>query len=46
MRLIASLPGEELHQKGKNGFLFALEHFSKQNNLEQLVTMINEIISV
>lgn len=46
MRMVAGLSGEELKQKGLNGFEYAIKHFSKKNNLKKLITVINETIPV
>ncbi len=43
MKTIASFPSEVLMQKGKNGYNFAMQNFSKENNLRKLVAIINEI---
>lgn len=42
MRSAACLSRSELQQKGKNGFEYALEHFSKPNNLGKLIQIINK----
>lgn len=46
MNIVAGLSGEELQQKGLNGFKYAIEHFSKRNNLKKLSDTINETIPV
>lgn len=42
MKLAVNLSPAELQQKGRNGFEYALEHFSKHNNLEKLIQLINK----
>ncbi len=43
MRMVIDLPYNELQQKGKNGFVFGLENFSKINNLRKLANIISKI---
>lgn len=43
MRMVIDLPYNELQQKGKNGFVFGLEYFSKINNLRKLTNIISKI---
>lgn len=42
MKSVAYLSRSELQQKGRNGFEYALEHFSKPNNLGKLIQIINK----
>lgn len=41
MKEILSLPKEVLCHKGKNGFDYAIQNFSKKNNLQKIITVIN-----
>lgn len=45
MRMVAQVPRTELKQKGKNGFEFAIEYFSKSKNLDKLIYTFNELMS-
>lgn len=42
MRMTALAPPSELQQKGRNGFEYAIEHFSRHNNLAKLLDLINK----
>lgn len=43
MKEVISLPKEILTQKGESGFDYAIQNFSKKNNLQKIVTVITEI---
>ncbi len=42
MKEIVSLPPDVFSQKGKNGFDYAIQNFSKKNNLQKIITVITE----
>jgi glycosyltransferase involved in cell wall biosynthesis len=42
MKEVVSLPKEILSQKGKSGFDYAIQNFSKKNNLQKIVNIITE----
>ena len=42
MKEIVSLPPDVFSQKGKNGFDYAIQNFSKKNNLRKIISVINE----
>ena len=42
MKEIVKFPKEVLSQKGKNGFDYAIENFSKKRNLQKIITLITE----
>jgi glycosyltransferase involved in cell wall biosynthesis len=44
-RTVITIPESELLFYGKNGFQYALENFSKENNLPKLVNLIHETAS-
>jgi glycosyltransferase involved in cell wall biosynthesis len=44
MIAVKALPEDELLKYGKNGFDYALENYSKKNNLNKIVTLINESV--
>jgi len=43
MEEIVLLPKEVLLQKGQNGFDYAIHNFSKKNNLQKIIAVINEM---
>jgi glycosyltransferase involved in cell wall biosynthesis len=43
MKRVASIPKEELLSYGRNGFNYALKHFSKKKNLQKMTAIIDEI---
>jgi glycosyltransferase involved in cell wall biosynthesis len=44
MKMVVKMPLEELQQRGKNGFDFAIANFSKRKNLKKLCDIITEVI--
>jgi glycosyltransferase involved in cell wall biosynthesis len=45
MSYVISVPEEELHFRGRNGYNYALANLSKKNNLKEVIKIINEMIS-
>jgi glycosyltransferase involved in cell wall biosynthesis len=46
MKEIITIPKEVLLQKGRNGFEYALQNFSKKENLQKIISLINETSKV
>lgn len=45
MKIVISLPVNELRRLGKNGFNYALENYSKSKNLKKILTLIDDVLT-